>query len=271
MKVWLEYTLHTHPLLLSLTKALQKLKVPLGLMSALFIFSLLSFNLPQKSSAQSALEDFSPFMDDADFFGSSDEEKVINFFHSGRLLQVELIGGYRSFVGDLKKHLDPSLMFGLNLTYFFDHQLALSFGFWTGSHVMFANLIPGYDLEGSQTLTNFNMHLRYYLPEHSLQMSIAKLNPYFIGGPSIILRQTRDISQPVLAGQDASVSFDAGFGLEYHFSKNSYFLGVQGLFQYTNFPDENTQVPDPVSATQDTGVYFRGDVWLFKVNMGYNF
>lgn len=243
-----------------------------------FAFMLgLSFFLPSQSLAQSDHksyllaqvdpdEAYDPFTDYSEFEEESDEEADINFFRNGRFFTLGLQGGYRGFTGNFADAYQAAPSFGVSLTYFFDLRLAMALGFYTGDHsVKFKTNQNTYG--GNLSLTSINVDLKYYLNTQNVTRGLADLNPYIIGGFGQFYR-TYTISNMDRYARDSTMGVDMGAGVEIPLMRKKAYLGLQFVYHYVNFNDENKEYID---GTEKLDKPLSGDFYDMGVILGINF
>jgi hypothetical protein len=214
---------------------------------------------------------YDPFADYSEFEGNSDEEADINFFRNGRFFTLAFTFGYRRFTDSLATLYQPGTFFGGYLTYFFDLRFALQVGFVTGSHPLSLDYQGG-NIRGSATISTTSFHLKYFFNTQNVTKGLANLNPYFIGGFSQVYRTIR-LTGNDRYGRDSALSFDGGAGIEIPLLNNKMFLGLQGIYQFVNFPDENVEYTwlDDSDTRHGTGFYPKGDMFNVALLLGVNF
>ncbi|MGE3975175.1 MAG: hypothetical protein AB7F59_11685 [Bdellovibrionales bacterium] len=230
---------------------------------------------PQKSYllAQNEGEDaYDPFADYSEFDGASEEEADINFFRHGRFFTLAFTFGYRRFTENLGEVYSASNFFGGYLTYFFDLRFALQIGYITGDHALSLPYGATGSLLGTTTISATSFHLKYFMNTQNVTKGLADLNPYLLGGFSQIYRTTR-ISGNDRYARDNAMSFDVGVGLEIPLMRHKMFLGLQGIYQFAKFQDENTEFTyrDDNDQVQSTGFFPRGDLIMGSALLGVNF
>lgn len=226
--------------------------------------------------AQTATVDdgFEPFADYSEFVEASTEETDVNFFRYGRLLSVGLSLGQRTLTGDQREYIDDSLEFGAFISFYMTINFAFNLGYKQSTHdVGFSAPTEGINFDGRTRFQNIYLYAKYNINTQNLTKSIAKFNPYVIGGASLFIRETRSTATAIFVGQDEAASFDFGFGAEKLFNHNKNFVGLQFLYHHTLFADENDPiiVNDNVNGPLDTGLTPGGDLWSINVTFGFNF
>jgi hypothetical protein len=233
---------------------------------------------PQRSYllAQADGDDsYDPFADYSEFDEAADEEADIHFFRNGRFFTLGLAVGMRDFTGTLKSLYSSGPSYGVFMTYFFDLNLALQFGFITGDydyHLDFQDGGLNYTTTGNVSLTMLNFHLKYYMNTQNVTKGLADLNPYFIGGASQVYR-TYTISGADGFAKDAVVGVDFGGGIEIPMMRRKSFLGIQGMYHYAKFKDQNSPLigVKPDGTLTQTQVKPKGDNYSILGIIGLNF
>jgi hypothetical protein len=208
----------------------------------------------ERIHAQSESDDsYDPFADYSEFDEASEEEADVNFFRNGRFLTAGLAGGMRSYTGNLSKLYDPAPTFGVYLSYFFDLRLAFQFGFLTGDHDFTLDLNdPTKNLNGNVSLTMLSGDLKYYFNTQNVTRGLADLNPYLLGGFSQVYRTTT-VAGSAGFGKEATMGVNLGAGLEVPLWRRKAYFGIQGVYRYISFEDENQFLRDkngdPTDAT----------------------
>ena len=95
----------------------------------------------------------------------------------------------------------------------------------------------------------------------------------YIGGISQFYRETKTGRQRFISAKDAALGFDGGAGFEYLFNQNKNFIGLQVLYHYVRFPNENDEIvlPDENGQTINSGLKAAGDLWQIGITGGFNF
>lgn len=206
------------------------------ILTALMLIFLAS--VPHVAQAQSDPEEaYDPFADYSEFDEASDEEADINFFRNGRFLTVGLAVGPQTFTQGMGEAYGDGPTMGLTLSYFFDMSLAMSLGLMTGDHsVKFVT--SGGTFTGAVTFNELNFHLKYYMATQNMMKGLANLNPYIVGGFSQVNREY-SVSEYQESSRDSTTSTDLGMGIEIPLLRRKSFFGVQALYHYVSFVDEN--------------------------------
>lgn len=214
---------------------MQKSKLFLSL-TRLF-FALLCL-LPLSTQAQvDAEEAYDPFADYSEFDEASDEEADINFFRNGRFLTVGFALGPQTFTGGMEKTYGDAPVLGISLSYFFDLRLAMTLGLMTSDHSAKIKT-TNQTYTGSVGFNEVNLHLKYYLSTQNMVKGFADLNPYVVGGFSQVTR-SYSIAELQEDSRETITSTDLGFGIEVPIMRRKSFFGVQAIYHYTSFVDEN--------------------------------
>jgi hypothetical protein len=214
-------------------------------------------------------EAYDPFSDYSEFDEASDEEADINFFRNGRFFTVGIEGGMRGYTGNFAKIYGSAPSYGLTLSYFFDLRLALSLGFKTGdSPVNLGTATQTYT--GNVSITTLNFDLKYYLNTQNVTRGLADLNPYILGGLAQFYR-TYTLTGLEGYSRDSSMGVDLGLGLEIPLMRRKAYLGVQGIYHYVSFSDENKGfINDGTSSVPLTNTV-SGDLYDLNLILGMNF
>lgn len=213
-------------------------------------------------------DSYDPFSDYSEFDENSDEEADINFFRNGRFFTFGFAGGVRSFTGNLGGIYGSSPTYGLYLSYFFDLRLAMQVGFETGDHPMSLSTVTGKNLSGNVSNTLLNFDLKYYFNTQNVTRGLADLNPYIIAGFSQNYR-TVTVAGEEGFGRDAAMAVDGGVGLEIPLMRKKAYFGIQGVYHYVTFKDENQ--PIILSDQTPTNVKPSGDHYDIMGIIGLNF
>jgi hypothetical protein len=213
---------------------------------------------------------YDPFADYSEFEQSMDEEEDVNFFRNGRLLTLGFIGGYRGFTQNLGKYYSGNANFGLFLAYFFDLNFALQLGYVTSDHTLVIPATPAGTsaIQGTVSISDISVLLKYYLNTQNVTRGLASLSPYIVGGFSQIYRTTTVSGQDEFA-RDSAFGFNVGGGLEVPMMRNKMYFGIQGMYQVISFADESKIVLD--ENDNQTGAALSGDAFLVQGVLGINF
>lgn len=224
--------------------------------------------LPRLEVAQFDGDDsFDPFADYSEFDEAQDEEADINFFRNGRFVTVGFVGGMRSFTENMGKIANSAPAFGLFLSYFFDLRFALQLTFLTSDHT-FRVAGGGQSATGNIALTNWGFDLKYYLNTQNVTKGLARLNPYFLGGFTMVQR-TANINGVTGFSRELTNGFDIGMGIEFPLLNNKMYFGSQAMYQLINFKNENSEIV--FENKTRTGVYPSGDSYSVLGILGLNF
>ncbi|MGH1467525.1 MAG: hypothetical protein ACRBBP_01415 [Bdellovibrionales bacterium] len=232
---------------------------------------------PFTSHADDSLVDdaFDPFADYSDFVEASTEETDINFFKFGRMLSIGGILGMRSFTGNLATNQSSDTYFGGTFTYYMSLQFAVQLSYHTGGHTLVYDFEEeGATFSGQTTYTTTSMHGKYFINTQNLTKTIARYNPFIVGGFSQINRDTNTIAQPNIASRDTVGSFDIGAGVEYLFNNNKNFVSLQAIYYKADFPNEGREVilkHEESGEDIPTGIKPNGDLFSIQVSIGFNF
>ena len=219
-------------------------------------------------------DSYDPFVDYSEFNQMEEEEEEdISFFLQGRFLSANFIVGYRFFTQTLGKITQPGLAYGLSLSYFFNLRFALKIGFLSGSNALSFLTSENTSVQGSFHMTDFNLSLKYYIDPQSLVRFFAVLNPYVLGGFSQLRRTTvlsqEEEGEAPFVPEDV-LQFNFGGGLEIPLIRKKVFLGVEASYHIVDFPSEQSEI-FVRGGEEATGIYPKGDVLSFLLNIGINF
>lgn len=247
---------------------------------------LLSVGLTSTAHAQFGEEDVSaddtydPFADFSEFEPNADEEADIHFFKNGRFFNFAFLLGGRAWTQTLGEYVEPAPVYGLYLAYFFDIRSALQVTFLHGEHNITippgtgpsadGGITPGDEYEGfagNVAMSVISIDFKYYFNTSNITRGFADLNPYIIGGFSMNQRTISIAGEAALAKSDP-MGAELGFGIEVPIARNKMYLGIQGMYHYVTFPDENEGLMD--HDTQ-TGIKLNGDYFQGLVVIGVNF
>lgn len=252
------------------------------------LFSILAFSsFPQHAHAQGATEvdeSFDPFSDYNEFEQDADEEADINFFKNGRMLTMGLQLGYRGFTDGFSQAYTPNLIYGFQLTYFFDLQTALGLNYVNGDHnVAFTSFNDDAMTDisrrysGSVNLQVIDASFKYFFNTENVTRGLADLNPYLTIGVAYFIR-TYNIDLESEIPSDKVFGAKAALGIEIPLLRRRAFLGFQGAFHYVQFPDENKRFIDEEKPASPTGFAqspvspnFNGDLFDVSAIIGINF
>ncbi|MBX3018417.1 MAG: outer membrane beta-barrel protein [Bdellovibrionaceae bacterium] len=230
---------------------------------------LLTLCLPVFSYAQYDGEDaYDPFADYSEFDEASEEEADINFFRHGRFFTIGFGGGLRGFTENMAKVYSSNPTYGLFMSYFFDLRTAAQFGFLTGDHA-FDLSHPSERIAGNVSFTIISLDYKYFLTSQNVTRGLADLNPYVIGGLAQVYR-TISITGDTGGGRDATMGLSLGGGIEIPIMRKKNFIGIQGVYRYFNFKDENKNVVLPQSQIT-TSTKVNGDSFDIVFLLGSNF
>lgn len=239
----------------------------MGIFRAFVVLAMMC--LPVLSHAQYDGEDaYDPFADYSEFDEASEEEADINFFRHGRFFTIGFGGGLRGFTENMAKVYSSNPTYGLFMSYFFDLRTAAQVGFLTGDHA-FDFSHPTERVAGNVSMTIISLDYKYFLTSQNVTRGLADLNPYVIGGLAQVYR-TISITGDTGGGRDATMGLSIGGGLEIPIMRKKNFIGIQGVYRYFNFKDENKNVVLPQSQIT-TGTKINGDSFDIVFLLGSNF
>lgn len=243
----------------------------LGKKWPIILFLMVAVSLPtlaQTGDESEADDNFDPFSDYSEYVETTEEEADINFFRTGRLLNMSLHGGFRNFTDTLGQLNAPGLTYGLGLTYFFDLRFAGYLGFSTSDHD-YTYTYNNQTRQGSTSISFLSFDLKYYLDTDVLVKPLSELNPYWFVG----FNQTfRGQSLAGLTGiaRDSALGLELGVGLEVPILRNQAFMGFQFTYRQFSFTDERQPLIDFVNA-QQTNITPNGDAYDLLFLLGLNF
>lgn len=216
-------------------------------------------------------EAYDPFSDYSEFDEASDEEADINFFRNGRFFTVAMAGGYRGFTGNFTKVYTSAPMYGLSLTYFFDLRLAMTLGFTTGDNAVLIQT-ENKDYVGNVSFTTLNFDLKYYMNTQNVTRGLADLNPYLIGGFGQFYR-TYTLAGVDGFSRDSTMGMELGAGLEVPLMRKKAYLGIQAMYHYVTFPDENKGYINESATSGSVPLKntVSGDIYDILLLLGLNF
>jgi hypothetical protein len=116
-------------------------------------------------------------------------------------------------------------------------------------------------------MTSINFDLKYYLNTQNVTRGLADLNPYILGGLGQFYR-TYTISDIDGYSRDSTMGVDIGAGLEIPLMRKKAYLGIQGVYHYVNFSDENKSM---VTSGEKLDKNLSGDMYDFTFILGMNF
>lgn len=229
------------------------------------------------AQAAEADESFDPFSDYNDFEQESEEEADINFLKNGRYLTLALVGGYRGFTGGFSQAYTGNIDYGVQFNYFFDLNLALGFGYTTGDNDVAFNSYYGSggvksSYSGNVNIQIIDIHLKYYLNTDNVTKGLADLNPYTLIGTGFYTR-TYNLNREVPADPDKVFGFRLGAGLEIPLVRRNFYLGLQAIYNYVQFPDENKNAIEEETSNPPYLISpsLNGDIFEIQTILGVNF
>lgn len=233
-----------------------------------FKFASPELQKPRLLAQESGDDAYDPFSDYSEFDEASDEEADINFFRNGRFFVLSFAGGFRGFTDNMAKLYNSGPTYGLFMTFFFDLRFAMQAGFLTGDHA-YELSTPSGKTTGNISMTFLDISLKYYMNTQNVTRGLADLNPYMIGGFSQTYR-TLTITGTGDSARDATMGLHGGMGLEIPLMRKKAFFGIQALYRYFNFKDENQNLIDPTTLLP-TNVKPTGDSFDIMGMVGINF
>ena len=214
---------------------------------------------------------YDPFADYSEFEEATEEEADINFFRNGRFLTFGAIGGYRIFTDVLGQLYSPAGFFGGQVSYFFDLRFALQVSYITGTHAWRINANP-IQYNGTAEISMLSFDIKYYLNVQNVTRGLSSINPYILVGAGQAYRSVRyDNVQGFV--RDNAWAFNGGAGVEFPILRNRMYIGVEGVFHYVTFNDENSRFPvlDANGNVNSTDLTPRGDFFRLSGLIGINF
>lgn len=253
----------------------------------LFVMLLISFShriaVAQEEPTKTDIdESFDPFTDYNEYEQQTEEEEDINFLKNGRYLTLAFTGGYRGFMnGGFTQAYQPNLNYGVEFAYFFDMQLATSVSYYYGDHgVNFSSYQNEFFPEparkhysGSVNIQIMDLSVKYYFNTDNVTKGLADLNPYGIFGTSYYIR-TYSLDGVLNVDPDKVWGVKAGGGIEIPILKRRGYLGIQAVFRYVQFPDENLgqiEEDDSDGGTFPIKPRLDGDIFELNFAVGFNF
>lgn len=213
-------------------------------------------------------ENYDPFSDYSEYIQTTEEEADINFFRSGRMVNLGIHAGSRAFTDVLGLLYSPGVSYGLGVTYFFDLRFAGYFGFSTSDHP-FSLVTNNGQTTGNVGVTFLSFDLKYYLNTDILIKPISDLNPYWLVGFNQTYR-TLSLSASGDVARDSTLGLELGAGIEIPLLRDQAFIGFQATYRYFNFIDESQNLVDPIALTT-ISVKPMGDSYDLMVLLGINF
>lgn len=245
------------------------------LLSLIVGLSMTTFSSPtlaQDDASVSEDDSFDPFADFSEFEASADEEADIFFFKNGRFFNLALILGGRMFTQTLGKLVKPAPAFGLYIAYFFDIRSAIQISYMNSNHKYTLDSTADYEgYTANVSMSAFAAHYKYYFNTQNITRGFADLNPYLIGGFSVNYRTISIIGTEDILVKSNPTGVEAGFGLEVPFARNKMYLGIQALYHYVAFPDENSEILTGNNGNDRTGIFPKGDFVSAFLALGVNF
>jgi|GEM_PF-1410194 hypothetical protein len=254
----------------SLSFAARKLTSLIRLLLIPVLISLTSISVAQNTTDDSGPDPsaYDPFSDYSEFQQTAEEEADIYFFRNGRLVTANLALGYRGFSDVLGKLYRADTTYGLALTYFFDLRFATYISFLTGDYE-YRLTTPNGVTTGNLSMSFLSLGSKYYLNTEILVWPLSDLNPHVLIGMNQTYR-TLTLSQFPDAAKDNTLGLEIGAGFELLTLKKQAFVGVQWIYRYFQFADENQNLIDPVTLLP-IDVKPRGDSFDILLNLGLNF
>ncbi|MES2803090.1 MAG: hypothetical protein V4654_11400 [Bdellovibrionota bacterium] len=227
----------------------------------------------QTTTTPEADDSFDPFSDYNEFDQETDEEADIHFLRNGRYLTLGLLAGYRDFTKGFAEGYEPGLNYGVQLSYFFDLNLAAALSYSTGDHgVAFYSATEEYT--GTVNIQIFDIHVKYYVNTDNVTKGLADLNPYLLVGTGMFVR-TYNLNESFAGDPDKVVGFRLGTGIEIPLVQRRFYFGAQAIYNYVQFPDENNFFIDEggsgIPNLQAINPHLDGDIYELNFIIGSNF
>jgi hypothetical protein len=228
-------------------------------------------------------ENFDPFSDYNEDEQSAEEEADINFFKNGRFLTVGVLAGYRGYTEGFSQGYGPAVSFGIQFSYFFDLQTALSLSysiadssvdFYSYNDASFTSVSEHYT--GTVNIQSFDLNAKYYFNTENVTKCLAELNPYVLFGIGQFTR-TYNLSKVLAIEPDRPIGFKIGTGIEIPIMRHRAYFGLQAEYHYVQFPDENNEfieedkpgIAEPVLSPVRPRL--NGDIFELQTSIGFNF
>lgn len=225
-------------------------------------------------------ESFDPFADYNEYEQDSEQEADIHFLRNGRYLTLAFAGGYRSFIGGgFAEAYRANIHYGMEFSYFFNLNLAMSLGFTNSDHnvnfasytsLSYANISKLYT--GNVNIQNLDLQAKYYFDTDNVTKGLADLNPYALLGGSYNTR-TYSLDETLGSSSDQVWGLKLAGGIEIPLLKRSAYMGIQLAYRYVQFPDENKSFieEDDSGDTKPIRPRLDGDFYDLSVMIGLNF
>lgn len=218
---------------------------------------------------------YDPFADSSEFENPEDEAQDIRFFKKGRFFTLGVYGGGRFFTQNMAYYLDSRTPnFGIFISFFLNLTSALQYSALFGSHRFQLEHPDIFPIRGHFDYYTHSLDFKYFFDKEKLIPFVAFFNPYIIIGFTVTIRPASFDDSKGLQKTLQGYGFRSGLGVEIHFSKRFY-IGLQGDFNYTTFPDESTSIKAPnknnPSQQLDTGIFLSGDMAHALFIIGVNF
>ncbi|MFN3455598.1 MAG: hypothetical protein ACK41T_11620 [Pseudobdellovibrio sp.] len=226
-------------------------------------------------------DSFDPFSDYNEYEQETEEEADINFLKNGRYLTLAAITGFRGFTDGFSRGYHGNLTYGAQFSYFFDLNMAAALSYSTGDYGVSFNSYSTPDFSsfsksysGTVNIQIFDLQLKYYFNTDNVTKGLADLNPYFTGGTAYVTRSYK-LSQTFDVEADKVFGLRVGGGIEIPLSMRRYYLGLQAMYTFVQFPDESkSQIDEGDEGTSDPKYVdprLKGDTYEINVILGTNF
>ncbi|HBQ21891.1 MAG: hypothetical protein A3D19_01160 [Deltaproteobacteria bacterium RIFCSPHIGHO2_02_FULL_38_15] len=217
-----------------------------------FVFLILFCLLAMPLYAQDIFEDSAGYG-----YETKQQQEDEIFFYESRFIDIGLHAGARAFTGGLGTLIGVGPSFGGFFTYFFTKRFAFEISIDDSFHQF---LIDG--KRGTVSLLDFLLRGKYYFVSESYSRALTFANPYmFLGGGEFIRTQARD--DIAVKNQSNAFGAEGGLGFEIPIKQRQVFLGIQGSYQWINFPDENRKT--------ERGTPLNGDCINIVATLTYSF
>lgn len=230
-------------------------RIALLLLLVFFVSAPSAFANEDAAGVDNPFSNYVPFADEADI----DEEE--HFMYFGKFFGVGLGSGAQVFTGGIGQVYNTSLpVFDLRLIYFFNFRLALQMGLGLAKH--------GYILDESNigtvdvNMLRFNFDLKYYFNTVDFSAGLTAMNPYIVGGYSVINRTQNFVNQ-VRSVKDTAPVISGGGGVELEISPRAASIGFEFRAHQVFFPDSQTTQFQAAGVKEFTGLLLSSHVHLY--------
>lgn len=193
-------------------------------------------------------EDFqeTPYTRYGEFNRDDEEEEELRYMQYGRFFGVSLGVGYEGALGNrgsLYSGGFPAVE--LKVAYWFDFNLALTFGFMNATHSFAGQLYSRNDPDVRQydlNIFRFGVDLRYYFDVQDASAPITFANPYLSAGVHSFTRTLTNIEATADKDTEGALGFSVGAGLEFTMKPRSTYFNLEGRLHQVNFSETRTAV-----------------------------